>query len=139
MEMLDIVLSFVPHYTRWDVLRYIDFQEEKTMNRTHLSVRMLCEAAVMVALAQILSYLKLMELPNGGSLTPAMFPIILFAVRWGTAPGLMAGFVFGLLQLIFDGAYAWGWPACSRAGPGASLPARWWAAPGGSWSTTSAG
>ena len=37
----------------------------------------------MVALAQILSYLKLMELPNGGSLTPAMFPIILFAVRWG--------------------------------------------------------
>ena len=67
------------------------------------------EAAVMVALAQILSYLKLMELPNGGSLPPAMFPIILFAVRWGTAPGLMAGFVFGLLQLIFDGAYAWGW------------------------------
>ena len=109
MEMLDIVLSFVPHYTRWDVLRYIDFQEEKTMTRTHLSVRMLCEAAVMVALAQILSYLKLMELPNGGSLTPAMFPIILFAVRWGTVPGLMAGFVFGLLQLIFDGAYAWGW------------------------------
>ena len=71
--------------------------------------RMLCEGAIMVALAQILSYIKLMELPNGGSLTPAMFPIILFAVRWGTAPGLMAGFVFGLLQLIFDGAYAWGW------------------------------
>ena len=23
--------------------------------------------------------------------------------------GLLAGFVFGLLQLIFDGAYAWGW------------------------------
>ena len=103
------------------------------MNRTHLSVRMLCEAAVMVALAQILSYLKLMELPNGGSLTPAMFPIILFAVRWGTAPGLMAGFVFGLPLP------PWDWPACSRAGPGASLPARWWAAPGGSWSTTSAG
>ena len=53
MEMLDIVLSFVPHYTRWDVLRYIDFQEEKTMTRTHLSVRMLCEAAVMVALSLI--------------------------------------------------------------------------------------
>ena len=70
---------------------------------------MLCEGAIMVALAQILSYLKLMELPNGGSLTPAMFPIILFAVRWGLGPGLMAGFVFGLLQLIFDGAYAWGW------------------------------
>ena len=79
------------------------------MTRSHLGVRMLCEGAIMVALAQILSYLKLMELPNGGSLTPAMFPIILFAVRWGLGPGLMAGFVFGLLQLIFDGAYAWGW------------------------------
>ena len=79
------------------------------MTRSHLGVRMLCEGAIMVALAQILSYLKLMELPNGGSLTPAMFPIILFAVRWGLGPGLMAGFVFGLLQLIFDGAYAGGW------------------------------
>ena len=74
MEMLDIVLSFVPHYTRWDVLRYIDFQEEKTMNRTHLSVRMLCEAAVMVALAQILSYLKLMELPTAAPSPPPCFP-----------------------------------------------------------------
>ena len=71
--------------------------------------RMLCEGAIMVALSQILSYIKLMELPNGGSLTPAMFPILLFAVRWGLKDGLLAGFVFGLLQLIFDGAYAWGW------------------------------
>ena len=76
---------------------------------SHLRVRMLCEGAMMVALAQVLSYIKLMELPNGGSLTPAMFPILLFAVRWGLTPGLMAGFTFGLLQLIFDGAYAWGW------------------------------
>ena len=50
---------------------------------SHLRVRMLCEGAMMVALAQVLSYIKLMELPNGGSLTPAMFPILLFAVRWG--------------------------------------------------------
>lgn len=74
-------------------------------------VRCLCEAAVMVALSQVLSYIKLMELPNGGSLTPAMFPLLLFAVRWGLGPGLLAGFCFGLLQLIFDGAYAWGVPA----------------------------
>lgn len=63
----------------------------------------------MVAAAQVLSYLKLFELPNGGSLTPAMFPIILFAMRWGTKSGLIAGFTYGLLQLMFDGAYAWGW------------------------------
>ena len=82
---------------------------------SHFRVRMLCEGAMMVALAQVLSYIKLMELPNGGSLTPAMFPIILFAVRWGLTPGLMAGFTFGLLQLIFDGAYAWGWQSIQKA------------------------
>lgn len=77
--------------------------------RAHLRVRALCEGAIMVALAQVLSYLKFMELPNGGSLTPAMFPVLFFALRWGLWRGLGAGFVFGLLQLIFDSAYAWGW------------------------------
>ena len=78
-------------------------------SKTHLHVRMLCEGAIMVALAQILSYLKLAQAPNGGSVTAAMFPLIFFAVRWGLKPGLAVGFVFGLLQMIFDGAYAWGW------------------------------
>lgn len=77
--------------------------------RSHLHIRMLCEGALMVALAQVLSYVKLAEAPNGGSITPAMFPILFFAVRWGWRSGLLAGFLFGLLQLIFDSAYAWGW------------------------------
>jgi thiamine transporter len=38
-----------------------------------------------------------------------MFPILLYGLRWGLARGLGAGFVFGLMQLLFDGAYAWGW------------------------------
>lgn len=83
--------------------------KKQTGRRASLSTRCLAEAAVMVACAQILSYIKLLELPNGGSLTPAMFPIIFFAIRWGLKPGLLAGFTFGLLQLIFDGAYALGW------------------------------
>lgn len=76
---------------------------------SHLRLRALCEGAILVALAFVLSFVKLYELPNGGSLTPAMFPILLFALRWGLGEGLMAGFVFGLLQLLFDCAYAWGW------------------------------
>ena len=77
--------------------------------KQHLRIKALTEGAMMVALAQVLSYLKLMQLPNGGSLTPAMFPILFYAHRWGLGKGLLSGFVFGLLQLIFDGAYAWGW------------------------------
>ena len=77
--------------------------------QSHLNIRALCEGAILVALAFVLSFVKLWTLPNGGSLTPAMFPILLYALRWGTGRGLGAGFVFGLLQLLFDGAYAWGW------------------------------
>lgn len=72
-------------------------------------VRALTEGAVLVGLGFVLSFVKLYELPNGGSLTPAMFPILLYGLRWGLAKGLGAGFVFGLMQLLFDGAYAWGW------------------------------
>lgn len=78
-------------------------------HKSHLRVRCLCEGGIMITLATILSYLKFYELPQGGSLTLAMFPIFFYALRWGVGPGLLSGFVFGLLQLIFDGAYAWGW------------------------------
>ncbi len=78
-------------------------------NPTHLRIRALCEGAILVAMAQVLSYLKLYELPNGGSLTPAMFPILFYALRWGLSRGLLAAFSFGVLQLLFDSAYAWGW------------------------------
>ena len=93
-------------------MRYFFILEVCNMaNKTtlHLQIWALCEGALMVALAFVLSFVKLYELPSGGSLTPAMFPVLLFALRWGVGRGLMAGFVFGLLQLLFDGAYAWGW------------------------------
>ena len=78
-------------------------------NKQHLRVRALTEGAMLIGAAQVLSMLKLYEMPNGGSVTLAMLPILLFAVRWGLGRGLLAGFTFGLLQMIFDGAYAWGW------------------------------
>ena len=77
--------------------------------RSHLRVRAMTEGAIFVALAFVLSFVKIYQLPNGGSLTPAMFPVLFFALRWGLGRGLAAGFVFGLLQMLFDGAYAWGW------------------------------
>jgi len=70
---------------------------------------MLCEGAMMVVLAQILSYLKLWEMPWGGSICLSMLPIFLFSVRWGLGPGLMSGFVLGVLQFMYDGGFAIGW------------------------------
>lgn len=71
--------------------------------------RMLCEGAILVALAQILSLLKLWEMPWGGSITLSMLPIFLFAVRWGLRDGLLAAFVFGWCQLLGDGGFALSW------------------------------
>ena len=39
------------------------------MKKSSLTLRALVEGAVFVALAQVLSYLKLFELPQGGSIT----------------------------------------------------------------------
>jgi len=65
------------------------------------SLRPLVEAGVMIALAQLLSYIKFFEMPLGGSITPAsMLPILFFAVRWGTRWGLGAGVTYGLLQFL---------------------------------------
>ena len=71
-------------------------------NKTHLRIRALTEGAIFVALAFVLSFVKLYELPNGGSLTPAMFPILLYALRFGLGKGLAAGFIFGLYVYIHN-------------------------------------
>ena len=77
--------------------------------RSYLAVRMLCEGGIMLALALVLNAFKLIQFPNGGSVDLAMIPIFFFAIRWGVGPGLLVGFVFGLLQMFIDGAIAWGW------------------------------
>ncbi|MCQ4921838.1 energy-coupled thiamine transporter ThiT [Tissierella carlieri] len=64
-------------------------------------VKMLTEGGMMIALATILSYIKVYEAPMGGSVTAgSMIPIILFAIRWGLIPGLAIGSTYGILQFI---------------------------------------
>ena len=74
----------------------------------HMKLRALTEGAILVAMAQALGYLKLFELPNGGSISISMLPIFVYCARWGWKSGFLASFAFGILQLVFDGAYAWG-------------------------------
>ena len=51
--------------------------------RMYLLVRMLCEGGVMIALALVLGLLKVFELPQGGSISLEMLPLLFFCVRWG--------------------------------------------------------
>ncbi|MDO5040602.1 MAG: energy-coupled thiamine transporter ThiT [Peptoniphilus sp.] len=70
------------------------------MNKT----KALTQAGIMIALSQILSYVKFFEMPQGGSVTVAsMVPVIFYSLLWGPKYGLLACTVYGFLQLILGG------------------------------------
>ena len=60
-------------------------------------------SGVSVALSFVLSYIKLWEMPQGGSITlVSMLPIMIFAYVHGSKKGVFVGAVYGLLQAIQD-------------------------------------
>lgn len=72
-------------------------------NRQQWSSRQIAYAAMCIAIAFVLSCIKLFHMPQGGSVTPAaMLPLILFTLSFGPVKGLVVGCAFGLLQLIED-------------------------------------
>lgn len=76
---------------------------------TQTPVRRLVESAILVALASVLSLVKLAELPYGGSVTCAsMLPILIVAYRNGPLWGLGSGLVFSIVQLL-TGLSVFGW------------------------------
>ncbi len=63
--------------------------------------QLLVESAVMIALATVLSLIKVYEAPFGGSVTLlSMAPIIVLSMRHGIKVGLPAAFVYSILQLL---------------------------------------
>ncbi len=57
---------------------------------------------ILVAMGTVLSFLKVLDMPYGGSITLcSMLPVMVFAYRSGMKWGLFAGGVFSVLQLLF--------------------------------------
>ena len=98
-----------------------------TQTKSHLRLRALCEGAIFIALAQVLSYLKLYELPQGGSITIEMLPIFLYCARWGFGPGMLASFAYSILQALLSSTRSV-LPARARSSRAAFSTARSWAA-----------
>ena len=72
--------------------------------------RMLVEGAVMIALAAVLSFIKVYKLPWGGSITLlSMLPICVFSIKYGIAWGTFVSFVYALVQLFIDLAEVLSW------------------------------
>ena len=67
------------------------------------SVRVLTECAVMLAVANVLSFIKLPSFwaYGGGITVVSMLPLVLICFRHGTKTGLLAAFAYSCMQLIF--------------------------------------
>lgn len=65
-------------------------------------VRILVEIALTIALAAILNSLKIWRMPNAGTVSFVMLPIIVLALRRGVFVGLIAGLLYGVVDFYVD-------------------------------------
>ena len=86
------------------------FKEVSMRNKKVISM---VECAIMIALATILSVLKIVDMPVGGSVTLAsMLPIVIIAYRHGIGYGMASALVASILQLLLgleNFSYVTGW------------------------------
>ena len=79
------------------------YRQFKSESKTVWSTKMLALGAVCMALSNVLSMIKLFDMPQGGSVTPAsMLPLMLFAYVYGVGPGMTVGAVYGVMQFIIE-------------------------------------
>lgn len=75
------------------------------IDKTPLSfdAKSLAYAGICVGMSFALSYIKLWDLPNGGSVTLfSLLPVMLFSYLFGTKKGVFVGFAYGVLQAVQD-------------------------------------
>lgn len=77
--------------------------KRQSKSSSKLSVRQLAFCAMALALGTILSNLKLLDFPWGGSVTLLSMLVICLPGYWfGLGAGLLTGVAYGILQLLFD-------------------------------------
>ncbi|MBD5637004.1 MAG: energy-coupled thiamine transporter ThiT [Clostridia bacterium] len=60
-------------------------------------------AAICIAMSFALSYLRIVKLPQGGSITAAsLLPLMIYSYMFGTKKGVFAGMIYGILQAVQD-------------------------------------
>lgn len=94
-------------------MRFLNFivRRYSTMTRvmTRKQIITLCECAILLALAIVLSYIKIFQLPFDGSITLlSMLPICIISIRHGIGWGLGTAFCYSWFQILQGGVFAWG-------------------------------
>jgi thiamine transporter len=67
------------------------------------NTRRLVETAMLIALAAVLSMIKIIQMPLGGAVTLlSMLPICVISIKYGVRWGLFSAFVYSLVQIGLD-------------------------------------
>lgn len=64
--------------------------------------RIAAETGLTIALSAVLSLMNLWQMPQGGSLSLTMLPIFVFALLRGPGPGITAGALYGIVDLLLE-------------------------------------
>ena len=89
------------------------FYFERTEKMSNKKTKIMTECAILIALSTVLSFVKVWNMPWGGSITLfSMLPVACISVRHGVKWGLGSAFVYSVIQLFFgitlDGLLGWG-------------------------------
>ena len=81
--------------------RRAEEQKASEREKNREMILSIATGGICIALSYVLSLVKLYEMPQGGTITPAsMLPLIFFCLSFGAKKGFCATFVYSLLQLI---------------------------------------
>ncbi|MDR2590892.1 MAG: energy-coupled thiamine transporter ThiT [Oscillospiraceae bacterium] len=81
------------------ITRFISKNKLERIQKSDISL--LTFTSLCIALAVVLSQIRLFQMPQGGSITAfSMLPIVLVGYWYGAKSGISAGIVYGLLRLM---------------------------------------
>ncbi len=104
-EWLMIAIALVLAAALAAILIRLAKQRREDAPGRRIPARVLAQGALCLAIAFVLSYVKLFSMPLGGSVTLcSMLPVVLFGYLYGPAYGFTAAFAYSLLQIV-QGAY----------------------------------
>lgn len=63
-------------------------------------LRLGVEISLTIALSAVLGMIAVVQLPQGGSVSLVMLPLFVLALRRGLVPGLVAGALYGIVDLL---------------------------------------
>jgi len=96
-----LVVSFLMLFTGGGMLitRHSNSQKLERIQKSKISL--ITFSALCIALATVLSQIRLFQMPQGGSVTAfSMLPIVLVGYWYGTKAGITAGIACGILRLM---------------------------------------